>query len=196
MKKACLPQTDEALARSAAGGDRAAFDEIMRRYLNPLTRFAASRISAEDADDIVQETFLRAYQNMAGFDDRYTLKSWLFTIASRLIISLYRKKRPDRLTSEMKPPTVQPGPYPSDTEWLWSAAAQMGQEYYTVLWLRYQQQMTTDEIAGVMSKSKIGVRVLLHRARNRLAQMIEHEQLASVQVRRSGKVPAVMMERT
>ncbi|HOK96496.1 MAG TPA: sigma-70 family RNA polymerase sigma factor [Anaerohalosphaeraceae bacterium] len=186
-------QSDQAVARAAAAGDRAAFDEIVRRYMRPLLEFAAAKTSVPNAEDIVQETFLRAYQNITAYSDRYTLKSWLFTIAWRQIISLYRKKQPDLLTDE---PAWRPAESadPPDAEWLWAAARTMGQDYYTVLWLRYQQQMTTDEIAQVMRKSQIGVRVLLHRARKRLGQMIA--QTTSIPIGRPRKSAAALAERT
>jgi RNA polymerase sigma-70 factor (ECF subfamily) len=189
-------QTDTTLARAAAQGEGGAFDEIMRRYMAPLAQYAAAKTSVQDAEDIVQETFLRAYQNIAAFDDCYTLKSWLFTIASRLLISLYRKKRPGRLSDETDPPAVPPDSCAADAEWLWAAVQRMGPAYHTVLWLRYQQQMTTDEIAQAMGKSVIGVRVLLHRARNRLARTLESEQFTSVGVRRSVSPPTALIERT
>lgn len=186
-------QTDQAVARAAAAGDRAAFDEIVRRYMRPLLEFASARTSVQNAEDIVQETFLRAYQNITAYSERYTLKSWLFTIAWRQIISLYRKKQPDSLAQDPVSPPAASADSP-DAEWLWKAARTMGQDYYTVLWLRYQQQMSTDEIAQVMRKSKIGVRVLLHRARNRLKSRIS--QTTSIPIGRPRSSAAVLAERT
>jgi RNA polymerase sigma-70 factor (ECF subfamily) len=165
--------TDTQLARSVDCGDLAAFDEIVRRYCRPLTLFAVGRTgSVHDAEDIIQETFLRAYQNMDSFNTLYSLKNWLFTIAYRLIVSDYRKKRPKLISDETvtQIPAKQPGL--QENQWLWQAARQLGPQAFTALWLRYKQQMSTSEIAQVMNKTKIMVRVLLHRSRIRLAEQI------------------------
>ncbi|MHC4152872.1 MAG: RNA polymerase sigma factor [Planctomycetota bacterium] len=176
--------TDTQLARSVDCGDQAAFDEIVRRYCRPLTLFAVGRIgSVHDAEDIIQETFLRAYQNMDSFNTLYSLKNWLFTIAYRLIVSDYRKKRPKLLSDEAvaQLPAKQPGL--QENQWLWQVTQKLGPQAFTALWLRYKQQMSTSEIAQIMNKTKIMVRVLLHRSRIRLAEHIanlpetaEHQQ--------------------
>ena len=192
-----LPTSDQELARSAAEGDRAAFEAVVLKYSRPLAEFAAGRTNTfQDAEDIVQETFLRAFVNLKAFDARYSLKNWLFTIAYRLIISGYRKKRlrladSDALESVAAPTTDAP---PMD--WLWEAAMEMGPEIHTVLWLRYKQDMNILEIASVMKKTKIGVRVLLHRARRRLAERINTRAAANDPQSNWARCRPVFSERT
>lgn len=169
-------QTDQQLARSAAQGDRAAFEAIVRRYARPLAEFAANKApTVQDAEDIVQETFLRAFVNIQTFDPRFSLKNWLFTIAYRLIISGYRKKKPARLDGRACSEMIDAQPN-DDTQqdWLWELAEQIGDSVHTVLWLRYKQEMEIADIAKIMNRSQIGVRVLLHRARRKLAERIQH----------------------
>lgn len=167
--------SDVELARAAACGSdgRVAFDEIVQRYCRPLTKFAACKTGTiQDAEDIVQGTFLRAYQNINSYDSQYSLKNWLFTIAYRLIVSGYRKKKPQRLSDEAAVQLAADEPNSQENQWVWDAARAMGIEAFTALWLRYKQDMTTSEIAHVMKKTKIMVRVLLHRSRIRLAKQI------------------------
>lgn len=170
--------TDNELARAAAGESdgRAAFAEIIRRFNQPLAAFAVSKTAnVQDAEDIVQETFLRAYQKIASFNSDYALKNWLYTIAYRLIISAYRKKRPQSLSEKATEQLAAAQPPIQDHQWLWQAVRQMSSEAFTVLWLRYQEDMTTSEIAQVMKKSKIMIRVLLHRSRVRLAKKLVNQ---------------------
>lgn len=165
--------TEQELARAVANDGRAVFNEVVRRYCKPLTLFALCRVATfQDAEDIVQETFLRSYQRVDSFDSKYPLKSWLFTIAYRLIVSEHRKKRPQRLTDEAA--SVLESNEAKECEWseIWHAASKLGSEATTVLWLRYKEEMTAAEIARVMKKTTIAVRVLLHRSRNRLAKVI------------------------
>lgn len=170
--------TDETLARRTAAGDRTAFDAIVRRYCRPLVQFVAGRTgSLQDAEDIVQDTFLRAYQRIGSFDNRYAFKSWLFTIAYRLSISAYRRKRPAVVEHEtlcrLSDTREKTAP---DGEEIWAVVREMKPDDYTVLWLRYKQEMDMGQIAKVMRKTKTGVRVHLHRARNRLAEKIGFSQ--------------------
>jgi len=145
------------------------------RYSRPLSEFAAVKTNTiQDAEDIVQETFLRAYLNLNVFDTRYSLKNWLFTIAYRLIISGYRKKQvPTVDNGALSSVTANTEEATAPMDWLWDAALEMGEPIHTVLWLRYKQDLDISQIAQVMNKTKIGVRVLLHRARRRLAERIE-----------------------
>lgn len=172
---------DEELARLLAGGNRAAFDEIVRRYCQPLIQFVASRTAVfQDAEDAVQETFLRFYQNIHSFDSRYPLKNWLYTIAYRVSVSAYRKKRPTLLSQEViqQRADVPVEAEPADSG-IWAAVKKMKPDDYTVLWLRYKQDMKIEEIANVMKKTKTGVRVHLHRARNRLAKKVNASQTSA-----------------
>ena len=176
MPKNVLSQTDQELARQASNGDRSAFEAIVSRYSRPLVEFAAAKTNTvHDAEDIVQETFLRAFMNLDAFDARYSLKNWLFTIAWRLIISGYRKKQPKSLDSDTLAamPAADPVAPATQADRLWELAKEMGTDVHTVLWLRYKQDMEMGEIARVMKKTKIGVRVLLCRARRRLAERVE-----------------------
>lgn len=189
--------TDETLARLAAAGDRTAFDAIVRRHCRPLVQFVAGRMgSFQDAEDVVQETFLKVFQHIGSFDNHYAFKSWLFTIAYRLSVSAYRRKRPTVLDQETLGQFSDTSPQAASGEDdLWAVVRQMKPDDYTVLWLRYKQEMEMDQIAKVMKKTKTGVRVHLHRARNRLAEKIGvvQEAIPVSECRLKGDV---LMERT
>lgn len=166
--------SDETLVRSARQGDRAAFELLLRRYAPPLMRFACARTrSPQDAEDIVQDTLLRAFENLASYNPAYPLKNWLFTIAYRCMVSAARRKRPSRLSEEAAAnlPAAETDPTATG-DWLWDHVGQMNPADHTVLWLRYQQDMSVEEIAKITQKTPIGVRVRLHRARGRLARTL------------------------
>ena len=86
-------KTDDDLAREAAGGDTYAFEEIVRRRREGLVRFLTSFTqSAVDAEDLAQETFLRAYRNLSRYDPRKPFLTWLYVIARRLAINFNRNR--------------------------------------------------------------------------------------------------------
>ena len=84
----------------------------------------------------------------------------------------YRKKRPQQLPDKATVQLAAVEPDPQENHWVWEAAREIGNEAFAALWLRYKQDMTISESAHVRKKTKIMVRVLLHRSRIRLAKQI------------------------
>ncbi len=83
---------DAALIQRAQANDRAAFNEIVLRYKSKVYNFI-SRMTASpnDAEDLTQETFIRAYTSIRSFQSRASLNTWLFRIATNLCIDHSRK---------------------------------------------------------------------------------------------------------
>src|SRR5262245_34229704 len=88
------PADEADLVRAAQAGDTRAFGEIVRRYQRAIYRVAYgfTRVAA-DADDLAQETFVRAYQAIGRFRVGEPLYPWLARIASNLAFSLFRRRR-------------------------------------------------------------------------------------------------------
>ena len=91
--------TDAALAASAAGGDTRAFEMLMRRHYAAVWRVAF--LSAREemaAEELAQDTFLRAYSALSGWRGDASLRTWLATICRRLCIDRARLKHPETVT--------------------------------------------------------------------------------------------------
>ena len=85
---------DKALVKRAAAGDDPAFTAIMRKYKSPLYRFACRHMGDEDdAEDIVQNTFIAIYKNLSKFDPKYKFSTWAFQIAMNKCRDLGRKRK-------------------------------------------------------------------------------------------------------
>lgn len=82
------------LVRAAQGGDTAAFDEIYRRYRRLVHGLLLARVSAADADDLVQDVFLHAWRRLATLKDPAALGGWLAVLARHRAIDHWRS-RPD-----------------------------------------------------------------------------------------------------
>src|SRR4051794_35378927 len=75
----------------------ACFESLVRRFQVPLLHYLLRRTASRaDAEDLVQESFLAAYKNLASYDSRWRFSTWLFTIANRLATSAARKGRARR----------------------------------------------------------------------------------------------------
>src|SRR5688572_27499948 len=86
-------QTDEELACRAQRGCRESFDELMKRYQAPLLHFLRSRTAPAEAEDLLQESFLRAYRGLQRYRSAWPVRTWLFTIARRICIDSRRRSR-------------------------------------------------------------------------------------------------------
>lgn len=85
---------DTALVQRAQADDRAAFNEIVLRYKSKVYNFIHRMIpSMQDAEDLTQETFVRAYLSIRSFQSRASLNTWLFRIATNLCIDYSRKNK-------------------------------------------------------------------------------------------------------
>lgn len=171
-------KTDEELAREARAGSRRSFEELASRYRRRLFVYLRPRLASnEDAEDMVQDTFLKLYRNIDGYDPAYRFSTWLYTSASRLAIDSFRKGVAVRervaVDERFDIPDPSPGPesLPGESG-LWDAAKTLGGDRYRVLWLRYGEDMTIEEIAAVLGRTKIAIRVLLHRARTSLVDRL------------------------
>ncbi|MCW3055066.1 MAG: polymerase, sigma-24 subunit, RpoE [Chthonomonadales bacterium] len=98
-----IMHADTALVQRAQANDRAAFNEIVLRYKSKVYNYIFRMVHhALDAEDLTQETFLRAYLRIRSFQSRASLNTWLFRIATNLCIDYSRKyKKAQGLTSSL-----------------------------------------------------------------------------------------------
>jgi RNA polymerase sigma-70 factor, ECF subfamily len=156
----------------------------VRLYSDRLFRFLAARgLDQEDARDLVQETFIRAYAAIERFDPRFAISTWLYVIAERLALNLREAKarRPhvaldEHLTDAAASPAHQDdhadgaaGPQGS----LWAIAREeLPERHFTALWLYYAEEQDMKQIAKVLGITALHARVIVHRARGRLAKLV------------------------
>ncbi len=95
---------DATLVQKAQANDRAAFNEIVLRYKSKVYNYVSRMTpNAADAEDITQETFLRAYTSIRSFQSRASLNTWLFRIATNLCIDHSRKTKAHPFTHSLSP---------------------------------------------------------------------------------------------
>ncbi|HEX2971527.1 MAG TPA: sigma-70 family RNA polymerase sigma factor [Tepidisphaeraceae bacterium] len=168
--------SDEELARQARAGSVASFEELVRRFQVPLLRFLSRRLPARcDAEDVLQESFVRAYQSLDQYQTSRPFRPWLFTISYRLAIS-HTRKRCAHGPTESIPDLPQAGEMPlqrlsreEERSQLWHVAREvLTPEQYSAVWLYYVEEMKASEIAQVLGRSWVAIKTMLHRARKRL----------------------------
>ena len=175
-----LPANDEELARQAQQGCSASFEELVRRFQVPLIRFLRQRTASEEAEDLAQDTFVRAYQNLHRYRPAWRFGTWLFTIARRLSINRQRRRRPlaDSEALDSAPAgTPQPGELVAEEESrrrLWDLAAEvLSEQQLTAIWLYYVEDLSVKEVARVLGRSRVAVKTMLFRARKKLSPNLQ-----------------------
>lgn len=172
-------KSDEELALEAQAGSRRCFEALSERYSAKLFHFLRPKIASDqDIEDIIQETFFKLYKNIFRYDPRWKFSTWIYTAASRLAISHFRSaknKKTARLTSD--PPVEIQDDSAQDASQLniWEKARGLKTVYYEALWLRYVENMRSEDMARVLKRSDVAVRLLLHRARLALARELRTE---------------------
>ncbi|MCX6951237.1 MAG: sigma-70 family RNA polymerase sigma factor [Verrucomicrobia bacterium] len=166
---------DEAgLVRDAQAGERGAFDRIVaahhRRVFNFILQLARQR---QDAEDLTQQTFLKAYQHLGRFDGSRPLINWLLTIARNSTLNHFRSaKKWEELpesAAAAEPSPAHAAEHRDRRDHLWARArAVLSQREFEVLWLRFGEDLTVEETARVVGLTQTHVKVLVFRARRAL----------------------------
>jgi RNA polymerase sigma-70 factor (ECF subfamily) len=167
--------TDEELALRVAAGSRPCYEELVYRYTSRLFHFLRARIgSDQDTEDLVQETFLKTYRNIERYDPEWKFSTWIYTVALRLSISFYRSRKKPGTPQELQ--SREPNPedlviQKQESQNIWSLARGLKRKQFQSLWLRYAEDMSTQEIAELLRVTPVQVRVMLHRGRTNLAKL-------------------------
>jgi len=177
--------SDEAIAELAAragAGSIDAFEELALRFEPRIYGFLCRHVgNAQDAQDLTQETFVRAWRGMHRFDPKREFATWLFVIARRAAANHFRARRfHDELNDDLPDAAAQPAASAAsgdDADRLWRAAKRLKPRFYEALWLRYGEDFSLGQTARVMGLTTIHAKVILHRARKELARHFKREAL-------------------
>ncbi len=171
---------DKTLMRLTAEGDQNAFSKLVTKYKNRLYNFIFRMIpEQQEAEDILQETFLRAYKERKRYRPDYAFSTWLYTIAANLVRSEYRKRRRWKFISmgigSQSDDLVIPEVGYKDLNlmpYIEKAMEKLGDEYRTAFVLRDIQQLPYDQIAEIMKVPVGTVKSRLNRARTILREQL------------------------
>lgn len=102
-------QSDTELVRRFQRGDQAAFHALVQRFQDPVYRLAAVWLDdAQQADDAVQEVFLRSFRGLRGFRFRSAPFTWLYRMTKNVCFEINRKRRPEALEHEPRDTAAGP----------------------------------------------------------------------------------------
>ena len=165
-----MPEDLELIERFL-GGDEAAFESIVKKYQRMVYYLALNMVkSHDDADDVVQKTFISAYRNLKNFQGRSALKTWIFRIAINMSKNLIRDRsrhQGDELTElsgRLEPDIDEKLDRQKQTRVVFDAVEDLPGRQKEVLSLRVHTGMTFPEIAEVLGCSVSAAKVNYHYA--------------------------------
>jgi len=179
--------TDEELVRKSKEDDERAFGELVSRYESKVYSLALRMLrNPEDAEDVLQDTFLRAYRGIKSFQGASTFSTWIYRITANSALMRLRKKQLPTVSienaDEREAPVNIADWTPGPAEQLLNKELQhemdeaieaLPPEFRQVFVLRDVEEMSNAEVADILDLSVAAVKSRLHRARikvrNRLA---------------------------
>jgi RNA polymerase sigma-70 factor (ECF subfamily) len=193
--------SDEALVSRILKGERHLFDIVVQRHRHRLMRVAMSIMRNEtEAEDVVQDAFLSAYQHLAQFAGRAKFSTWLSRIAMHRAFALvaqnsrhvsldeeYEDEQPVRVVPDSAPDPEQRLYFHEVVSLVGAAVAELPESYRSVLLMREGEGADTSSTARNLHLSQSNVKVRLHRAR---AMVRAHYNRAL----NSGVLPAAQMD--
>jgi RNA polymerase sigma-70 factor, ECF subfamily len=191
IQKVNEPASDElVLVRAAKGGDVSAFEELVKRYDRNVFRIAQHITqNREDAEDVVQDAFLKAYGNLAQFQEQSKFYTWLVRIAVNEALMKLRRRRPERMVSLDEDVKTDEDSIPREVaDWSPNPEQQYNQgelkqiltktinglppSFRTVFVLRDVEGLSTEETAEALNLSIPAVKSRLLRARLQLRERL------------------------
>lgn len=176
--------SDAQLVVLALDGDSGAFETLFRRYREEIYNLCLQRTSGnhEDASDLVQETFVKVYVNLAKYDPKFTFGQWIYTIARNTFIDHVRRRRGEMSIDQIGgvssgTPVFDESPderiiSEQHSQQMARYMASLPEKYRQMAEMRFEREMSYEEIANQLGLPIGTVKTQIHRARERLCKLI------------------------
>ncbi len=172
-----VDRIEQATVAAARAGDGAAFTALFDAYQGPITSYLYRLTgSRETADDLAQETFIKAFRGLGRTPDDLNFRAWLYRIATNTATSWHRRQRlliwlPFGRGDVSGTPEIEPGHDPrlaeslAEQELIAVALQRIGPQHASVLLLRHHLRLTVEETATALDINANTAKVRLFRAR-------------------------------
>lgn len=171
---------DRRLAALALAGDDTAFTYLFNRYRDAIRRLFAQRLGGTtDADDLLQETFIKVYINLGRYNPDYTFGQWVYTIARNTFVDFRRRRQEDLPIDERFAAPASPAPTPEESVINLQQRSQIEQyldrlapRYRQLILMRFFEEYSYEEIAAKLALPLGTVKTQIHRAREQMCRLI------------------------
>ncbi len=163
----------------AQAGNSAAFAALFDQYQRPIVNYLYRMVNdREIAEDLAQDTFLKAYRAIGGIDGELNFRAWIYRIATNTAMSYFRRKRllqwiPFGPSTPDRGKDLRLAERIGESELIDQALTKIGPSHSSILLLRHHQGLSIDEIAESLQIKSNAAKVRLFRARKAFAKAYE-----------------------
>lgn len=169
------------IVENAIKGEASAFGQLYDHYQPQIYRFIVLKVGRrEEAEDLTHHVFLNAWQNIRSYRNLGNpFSSWLYQIARNQVIDHYRteKQNVDLESIEdiavLLPEAEAKTEEKLEIERVMKAIRQLKPEYQDIVAMRFVEELSIKEVAGILHKSEGAVKLLQHRAINQLREILD-----------------------
>lgn len=171
-------RTDQELVKACLEGNRSAFALLVERHQDSVFGLAVSMTrNREDAADMAQEAYIRAYTKLEQYNPDYAFRSWVLRICANQTKNLFRKRMHRRNVEEkaLRQAEVEQDEVHPDYEELEDALAKLPPKLCAPLRLKHIEGLSYDEIAKILGIGVSAAKMRALRAKKKLAEILSHE---------------------
>ena len=159
--------SDRELVGRVLEGDDNAFEYLFNRYRDAIHRLFVQRLGgANDADDLLQETFIKVYINLHRYNAEYTFGQWAYTIARNTFIDFVRRRQDGLSIDDRFAAPASSAPTPEES------FINLTPRYRQLVRMRFFEEYSYEEIAAKLALPLGTVKTQIHRAREQMCRMI------------------------
>ena len=164
-------------------GDRQSYALLVDEYKSPIYNLAYRMTgNLEDADDLTQETFIRAYQYLWRYDTSKKFFTWLYTLALNLIRNHFKKNKYNKSSEELSANLLadkNPSPETEliETQEISVYLLRLEDESRALLIMKFHQGLTFEEIAQITGKSLSAVKMRIYRGLEKLKELLKESRV-------------------
>lgn len=169
---------DITLVRGCLGGDERAFEVLVLRYQGPIYNAVLRMVrDRDDASDLTQSAFLKAYQQLSRFDPQYKFFSWIYRIAVNETLNYVKRRNRqeplvgDRASEDRSPENLLVGTEVS--RHVQDALMQISADYRVVVVLRHFHDCSYEDMAAILGVPEKTIKSRLFSARRQLRELLE-----------------------
>ncbi len=183
-------QEDRALINAALKGDERAFESILNRYRNLVFTIMLKMVrNPQEAEDLTQEAFMKAFNSLSSFNDEFAFSTWLMKIATNNCIDFLRKRKLKTYSIhqpiqykdeqiEIDLPDAEPGPekillQEERKRMIEEAIEELPPRYRYVVMLRHKEEKSYEEISEILNLPLGTVKAQIFRAREMLNKKLK-----------------------
>ena len=185
-----MKENDSELINKAKNGDAKAYEGLLKKYKNSVYNLVYRMVrDVQEAEDLTQEAFIKAFNSLASFNEEYAFSTWLYKIATNNCIDFFRKRKlqtysldkpiqykDSEIQHEIPDPDLNPEKSILARErssMIQEAIETLPEKYYTAIVLRHNDEKSYEEIAEILELPLGTVKARIFRAREMLNKVLK-----------------------